>query len=116
MQFRERQVEGVTVVDVEGDLVVTANPCALQDFVKTVLRRGERRIVLNLSRIERMDSTCLGELIESYRSTAIEGASLKIAQPHPHVMRQLHVTHFDMVLDTFDTETEAIASFSAAET
>jgi anti-sigma B factor antagonist len=115
MQFRERQVDGVTVIDVEGDFTMTAAPCPLQDFVKAVLRRGERRIVLNLAHIDRMDSTCLGELIESYRTTAAHGATLKIAQPDPHLLRQLQVTHFDTILETFATEAEAVTSFNVAE-
>lgn len=115
MQFRERQVDGVTVIDVQGDLEVTAPSYALHDFVKDILRRGERRIVLNLERIDRVDSTCLGEVVESFRTTAMHGGALKIAPRAPHLARQLHITHLDKFIEMFDTEAAAIASFTAAK-
>lgn len=114
MQLSEREVSGVTVIDVEGDLTVTGDPCAVKEFVKTILRRGERRIVLNVARIGRMDSTCLGELIASYTTTAIHGGVLKLAQPDPHLRRLLELTHLNTVIDVRDTEAEAIASFGVA--
>jgi anti-sigma B factor antagonist len=114
MQLSERQVSGVTVIDVEGDLIVTDNPCAVKESVKAILQRGERRIVLNVARIRRMDSTCLGELIASYTTTAVHGGVLKLAEPDPHLRRLLELTRLNTIIEVLDTEAEAIASFDAA--
>ncbi len=114
MQLTERKVAGVTVIDVEGDLTVTDNPGALKDFVKAVLQRGERRIVLNLGGIRRMDSTCLGDIVASYSTTAINGGVLKLAQPDRHLMQLLKITKLDTAINVFTTEAEAITSFGDA--
>jgi anti-anti-sigma factor len=114
MQLSERQVSGVTVIDVEGDLIVTDNPCALKDLVKTILRRGERRIVLNVAHLRRMDSTCLGEIVASYTTTALHGGVLKLAQPDPHLSHLLGLTRLNTIIEVLDTEGEAVASFGVA--
>jgi anti-sigma B factor antagonist len=114
MEFHERELDGVTVIDVEGDLVMTASPCALENSVKAALARGARRIVLNVARIRHMDSTCLGELIESFRAAAAHGGALKLAQPDAHLAQLLQTTKLDTVIPTFDTEAAAIASFKVA--
>jgi anti-sigma B factor antagonist len=116
MPLRERTVAGITIIDVEGPFRVADTPFALLDCTRGLLQRGDRRILLNLARIDRTDSAFLGELVESYRMTATQGGVLKIAQPTPHLSRQLKVTHFDAVIQTFATEADAIASFGAART
>jgi anti-sigma B factor antagonist len=115
MQFRERHVNGKTVIDVQGDLVVNANPGALQTVVKNVLARGERQIVVNVAGIVRMDSTCLGELVASYTSTVACGGVLKLAAPNEHIRRLLELTRLDEVIKTFATDDEAIADFMPQE-
>jgi len=115
MQFRERHVNGVTVITVLGDLVVNDNPGALQTVVKKVLGRGDRQIVLNVARIVRMDSTCLGELVASYTSTIGRGGVLKLAAPNEQVRRLLQLTRLDTIIKVFATSEEAIADFTPQE-
>jgi len=112
MQFRERHLNGVTVIDVQGDLVVNANPMALHAMVKNALERGERQIVLNVAGIVRMDSTCLGELVASYTSTIARGGVMKLAAPNEHVRRLLELTRLDTIIRAFATDEEAIADFT----
>jgi anti-sigma B factor antagonist len=115
MQFRERRVNGVTVITAQGDLVVNANPCALQTVVKEVLGRGERQIVLNVAGIARIDSTCLGELVASYTSTVARGGVLKLAAPSEDIRRLLKLTRLDTVIKAFATDDEAVADFRSQE-
>ena len=114
MEVRARERDGVTVIDVEGDLVVTATPCPVEGAVKAALARGARRIVLNVGRIRHMDSTCLGELIASFRVAAVHGGALRLAQPDAHLVQLLQITKLDTVIPTFDTEAAAVASFKVA--
>ena len=115
MEFRVRQVDGVTIISMKGDFVVTPAPCALQEHVKAALERGERRIVLNLAELQRMDSTCLGELVASYTTCARIGGVLKLAAPNASVRRLLELTRLDRIFEAFDTEAEAIASLRPAQ-
>ncbi len=114
MQLSERRVGDIAVIDVSGDLIVADNPGALKDWVKAALQRGDRRILLNVARLRRMDSTCLGEVIASYTSTTMHGGSLKLVQPDAHLRRLLQLTRLDTIIDAYDTEAEAIASFAVS--
>jgi anti-sigma B factor antagonist len=113
MELGERQVNGVSIIDVSGDLRVPAeNPRALTERVMVVLGRGERRIVLNFADLEFMDSSCLGEIVESYKSAVSNGGILKLACIGPHLRSVLRTTALTKILESYDTEDEAIASFA----
>jgi anti-sigma B factor antagonist len=113
LQLSERQVNGVSIIDVSGDLRVPAeDPRALRDKVTAVLERGGRWILLNFANLQFMDSSCLGEIVESYKATASSGGILKLAHVGPHLRSVLRTTALAKVLESYDTEDEAIASFA----
>ena len=111
MQLSERRVRGVTIIDLTGDLTVPDNPGALREKVIALLHRGERRILLNVENLRHMDSSCLGEIVASFTTTASTGGSLKLEHVGPHLRDLLHTTRLDAIFESYDTEDEAIASF-----
>ena len=112
MQLSERQVSGVAIIDIAGDLRVPAeDPRALRERVIAVLLRGEHRILLNFADLQFMDSSCLGEIVESYKATAASGGILKLAHIGPHLRSVLVTTALDKILESYETEAEALASF-----
>jgi anti-anti-sigma factor len=112
MQLSERHVNGVSIIDVSGDLTVPAeNPRALRERVIALLLRGERRILLNFANLHHMDSSCLGEVVESYKTTASNGVLLKLAHVGPHLRDLLQTTNLDKIIESYDTDDDAIASF-----
>ena len=71
MQLSEREVKGVSIIDVSGDLVLPSeNPRLLTERVLALLHRGQRSILLNFAQLQHMDSSCLGEIVESYKIAA----------------------------------------------
>ena len=117
LRLSECQVNGVSIIDVSGDLRVPAeDPRALRDKVTAVLDRGERRILLNFANLQFMDSSCLGEIVHSYKTTASSGGILKLAHVGPHLRNVLETTALVKVLESYDTEDEAIASFAKTPT
>ena len=112
MELSERQVNGVSIIDISGDLrVPTEDPRALRDKVIAVLLRGERRILLNFANLQFMDSSCLGEIVESYKTTVSNGGTLKLALVGPHLRSVLQSTGLGTILESYETEDEAVASF-----
>jgi anti-sigma B factor antagonist len=112
MHLSERQVDGVSIIDISGDAIQPAeNPTALRERVVALILRSERRILLNLANLQHMDSSCLGEIVESFKTAASNGAVLKLAHVSPHLQNLLRTTALDKILETYETENEAIASF-----
>lgn len=115
MQTSERQANGISIIDVSGDVTVTAeNARGLIETVTAVLLRGERRIVLNFANLQHVNSSCLGEIVESYKTIASNGGILKLANVGPHLRSVLRTTTLDTILEGYNTEAEAIASFGNA--
>jgi anti-anti-sigma factor len=113
MQLRERQHNGVSIIDVSADGAgAVENPRALRDHVVALLLRGEHQIVLNVAELQHIDSSCLGEIVESFKAAASNGAHLKLAHVGPHLQNLLRTTALDKILETHETENQAIASFA----
>ena len=115
MQLRERQLKGVSIIDVAGDATVPSEaPRGLRDTVTALLVRGDRQILLNLADLHHIDSSCLGEIVESYKVATSNGAHLKLAQVGHHLHNLLRTTALQSIFEIYDTEEEAIASFASS--
>jgi anti-sigma B factor antagonist len=113
MQLAEREINGISIIDVSDERIGPAeNPQVLREKVEALLLRGQSRILFNVANVQHMDSTCLGEIVQTYKITTSNGATLKLAQVGPGLRNLLHTTALDKVLELYDTESEAIASFA----
>jgi anti-sigma B factor antagonist len=71
-----REVNGVSVVTLEGRIVFGEESHALRAKVKSLIAEGKQKIVLNMKNIEYIDSAGLGMLVAAYLSVKTHGASL----------------------------------------
>jgi anti-anti-sigma factor len=58
-------------------------------MVRTLLGRGERRIVLDLAGIARIDAAGIGELVRAYNIATAGNGALRIANTNPWVREML---------------------------
>ena len=65
------------IVHVKGSLRTPVNRM-LRHSVRTLLRRGERRVVLDLSAVSRIDAAGVGELVRTFNMTAAADGALRI--------------------------------------
>ena len=63
MKISQRQVGGVTILDVAGKVTLGAGDLALRNAVMDALNGGALAILLNLERVTAMDSSGVGELV-----------------------------------------------------
>jgi anti-anti-sigma factor len=68
------------VVSVEGPLRMPIDG-ALRHKVRTLLRRGERYIVLDLDGVPRIDAAGVGEIVRAYNMAGAANGMLQIARP-----------------------------------
>ena len=114
MQLDQRQVKSATVVDLSGD-GIGSEPSPLRALITSILASGRRQLVLNLEQLEKMDSTCLAEIVASYKATVAAGGIMKIASANTHVRRVLQVTRVDSFVHIYESESAAVESFDVAE-
>ena len=113
MTVTERKVGGVTIVDVSGKMTSTDNPGRLKDKISSLVFQGEKQIVLNLSNVNYVDSSGLGELVACHSSAKKGGADLKMAGAGNKITDLLVMTRLVTVFDTHESEDAAIKSFAA---
>lgn len=107
----DRDVNGVTVIEIEGRIVLGEESNSFREKVKTLLAAGKKKIVLNLSNVSYIDSAGLGTLVATFHSARSQGAVLKLANLGQKFKEVLQVTKLMTVFDTYDNETAAVGSF-----
>jgi anti-sigma B factor antagonist len=113
MDIAERTVSEVTVLDLKGKMTLGEGDELLKDKINSLLASGKRKLVLNLEGVPYIDSAGLGEIVRTYTTVSRQGGSLKLLNLTKRIEDLLSITKLLTVFETFDTEAEAIKSFSS---
>ena len=109
MEIRERHVGPTVVLDLSGEMV---GGSLLKDKVNSLVFQGHRQILLNLGDVSYVDSSGLGELIASHTTVSRPGGQVKLVNLTKRVHDLLTITKLVTIFENFDTETEALQSFT----
>jgi anti-sigma B factor antagonist len=112
MDIAERTVSDVTVLDLKGKMTLGEGDELLKDKINSLLASGKKKLVLNLEGVPYIDSAGLGEIVRTYTTVSRQGGSLKLLNLTKRIEDLLSITKLLTVFETFDTEAEAINSFS----
>jgi anti-sigma B factor antagonist len=113
MDIAERTVSDVTVLDLKGKMTLGEGDELLKDKINSLLANGKKKLVLNLEGVPYIDSAGLGEIVRTYTTVSRQGGSLKLLNLTKRIEDLLSITKLLTVFETFDTEAEAIKSFSS---
>jgi anti-sigma B factor antagonist len=112
LKMSQREVDGVTVVALDGRIVLGEESNALREKVKRLVAEGKKKIVLNVNNITFIDSAGLGTLVSSHHTAKKEGASVRLCHLDNKFQQVLQITKLMTVLYISNTEAEAVASCS----
>jgi len=112
MNIKKRMKDGIVIFDIEGELKRSdIIDVTLHQLVKDELDAGNKYILLNFDKVPFIDSFGVGEILASYISTHNLGGKLKLARISKKLFLIFQVTMLTKVLDIFDEEESALASF-----
>jgi anti-sigma B factor antagonist len=111
MKSSNRQVNGVTVVDMSGRITLGEGSVILREAVKDLLAKGQKKILLNLGDVSYIDSSGIGELVSAFTSVRNQGGELKLLKLTKKVHDLLQITKLYTVFDIKDDEATAIQAF-----
>jgi anti-sigma B factor antagonist len=111
MKSINRQVNGVTVVDMSGRITLGEGSVILRETVKDLLAKGHKKILLNLGDVSYIDSSGIGELVSAYTSVRNQGGELKLLKLTKKVHDLLQITKLYTVFDIKDDEASAVQAF-----
>jgi anti-sigma B factor antagonist len=112
LKMTQREVDGVTVVALDGRIVLGEESNALREKVKSLIAAGKKKVVLNMDNVTFIDSAGLGTLVAAHHSAKSQGASLKLCHLGSKFQEVLQITKLLTVFDVYNTEAEAVASFA----
>jgi anti-sigma B factor antagonist len=115
MQIDQRAVGDIIVLDLKGKITLGEGDELLKDKVNSLVNQGHKKIVLNLADVPYIDSAGLGEIVRTYTTVSRQGGSLKLLNLTKRITDLLSITKLLTVFETFDSEKDAVASFSAAK-
>lgn len=111
IKANNRQVDGVTIVDMSGRITLGEGSVILRDSIKELLGSGHKKILLNLGNVSYIDSSGIGELVSAFTSVRNQGGELKLLKLTKKVHDLLQITKLYTVFDVKDDEADAIRSF-----
>lgn len=114
MHIDQRTVGDVVVLDVKGRVTMGEGDELLKDKVNSLVNQGHRKVVLNLAEVPYIDSAGLGEIVRTYTTVSRQGGSLKLLNLTKRITDLLSITKLLTVFETFDSENDAVRSFSAS--
>jgi anti-sigma B factor antagonist len=112
LKMSQREVDGVTVVALDGRIVLGEESNALREKIKSLVADNKKKIVLNMDNVTFIDSAGLGTLVASHHSAKAQGATLKLCHLGTKFQEVLQITKLMTIFDVNNTEAEAVASFS----
>lgn len=116
MTIQERVVGSVTVLDLDGKMVLGDGDTLLKDKIHSLVFQERKNIVLNLGHVSYMDSSGLGALVASFVTAKNNGGQVKLLNLTGRLQDLLAIAKLLTVFDTFDSEADAVRSFAAAAT
>jgi anti-sigma B factor antagonist len=110
-QLVTREIESVVVVEAVGRLTLTDGHTQLRDLIHVSTGDGAKKFVLNLARVEFIDSFGIGELARSYSVVRRSGGEMKLAGVNGRVLEVLRISRMTTVFEIHAEESAAVRAF-----
>lgn len=109
--IREKQIiNNVAVVSLAGSLDMSKQ-AQLRDDLVQISRQSENDIVLDLSHVNFIDSSCLGALVSLKRDLCGRQGDIKLSHLTDDVRAIFQITHLDKIFEIYDNIQTAVNSF-----
>lgn len=111
LSLTERTKEGITILDVKGQIVAGEGADKLRDRLRALADSGSANAILNLAHVDYIDSSGLGALVMSYSALKKKDGALKLLNLTRRNVELLVLTKLETVFEVFDDEQNAVNSF-----
>lgn len=97
------------IIELEGEVDVYTAPQLKQQMI-TLLEAGARELVVDLTKVDYLDSTALGVLIGGLKRMRERDGNMVLVCPSPRIRRVFEITGLDKIFEIFNTSDDAIAT------
>ncbi len=111
MNLTTERVDGIAIVRVGETRLMYPLLSEFSGTVTALIAAGERKILIDLTRVNYVDSATIGCLMDLYRQTSAAGGRIKLSGVNKRVETMLTMTGAHNFLEIHAEETSAIKSF-----
>lgn len=111
MTITVRTQGDVTILDLEGTLVLGPPVSTFRDQLQDLVETGQKKILINLTRVSFVDSSGIGAMVGAHTSLESAGGHCAFFGTQPRVLQALKMTHMEEIFELHDKEAAALASF-----
>ena len=101
--------DGIEIVDVEGEIDVYTAP-RLRELLIELVNKKNYQLVVNMEKVEFLDSTGLGVLVGGLKRVRAHDGSLDLVCTQERILKIFRITGLTKVFGIHDTVDEAIAA------
>ena len=109
MKCTAREVEGIVIVNIEGNLDTTSSPIA-KDHFDGLIKEGKKKLLVNLQGLDYIASSGLRILLMLAKELEKEKGKVTICNLNTVVKEVFDISGFSYILKVFDSESEAFES------
>ena len=107
-----RRSGGISVLQFRHDAELTRSAGELDELRREVLEQSDTRVIIDLSRVTRIDSAGLGQLMSCYSHLVRNHGSMRVVNVAPEVKKVMDMTGISSLIPAFSDEQEAVKSFN----
>jgi anti-sigma B factor antagonist len=110
-----KQTGGVSILQFRTNAELTQSARELDQLRREVLEQNDSRVIIDLSRITKIDSAGLGQLMGCYSHLMRNAGAMKIVNARPEICKILEMTGISMLLPNYSDEQDAVRSFEVTK-
>lgn len=112
MKLTDREQNGIVILSPKGKIMGGPDASLLQDKLYEFIEQNKKKVIVDLSEVDWMNSTGLGILISSYTTLRNNDGMLKLANVTDKIQSLLTITKLVTVFEAYNSVEEAIDSFN----
>ena len=113
MSYSSYEKNGVLVVKIEEERLDASTAPDFKKYVLEYISEGKARILLDLGKVDFIDSSGLGAIVTILKRVS-ENGDLCICNPTEPVENMFKLTRMERVFRVFESENEAIEAMSGS--
>ena len=106
MKVETRRTEGIPVIAPAGRITIGEPAESLGRALNASIDGGAPSVIVDVSRVQYLDSSGIGELVAAARRLSERGGKLGLAAPGPKIKEMLEITQLWRIFPVKDSETE----------
>jgi anti-anti-sigma factor len=110
MKITEQKDADRLICLIEGEINITRSP-ELRTFFDGVIKKNEKKVLVDFSSVSYIDSSGLATLIEMYQRLKKIGGQMRCCSMNQKIKNTFEITKLHKLFEIFESRSQALAGF-----